>query len=66
MKWLIFGIVAIVVNLSGGSDPGERADVQGQGGEGPLLAESGATLTRSGDGIRVGAIVPTPTPGSYE
>jgi hypothetical protein len=75
MKWLIIGIAGIIgivvtavifVNLSGGSESGERADFMGQGGEGPLLAESGATLIRSGDGIRVGAIVPTPTPGSYE
>ena len=78
MKWLIIGIggiagvvalVAIVLISAGGSDPGERADFGGQGGEGgegPLLAESGASLIRSGDGIRVSAIVPTPTPGSYE
>jgi hypothetical protein len=75
MKWLIIGIggiagivalVAIVLISAGGSDPGESADFTGQGGEGPLLAESGASLIRSGDGIRVSAIVPTPTPGSYE
>jgi len=75
MKWLIIGIAgvigivvaaAIVVNLSGGGDDGERADFAGQGGEGPLLAESGATLIRAGDGIRVSANTPIPMPGTYE
>jgi hypothetical protein len=75
MKWLIVGIVgivgivvtvAIIVNVNGGSDAGERADFGGQGCEGPLLAESGASLIRSGDGIRVSANTPIPMPGTYE
>jgi hypothetical protein len=75
MKWLIIGIVgiagvvvavAVIVNLSGGSGAEDRADFSGQGGEGPVLAESGASLIRSGDGIRVGANTPIPMPGTYE
>ncbi len=75
MKWVIIGIAgiigivvtaAIVVSLSGGGDGGERADFAGQGGEGPIFAEGGASLIRASDGIRVSAIIETPTPGSYE
>lgn len=72
MKWLIAGIAVIVVTaafifiVAADADPGERADVTGQGGNGPVLAVNGARLVRSGDGLHVYANVPTPRPGSYE
>jgi hypothetical protein len=75
MKWLITGIaglagiivVAAFVMIPGDSaDTGERADVAAQGGEGQPFAAEGAWLSRSNDGIRVRATIPTPAPGSYE
>jgi hypothetical protein len=72
MKWLIGGIagifvVVLILLLSRvNEDAGERADVTGQGDSDPALSVDGASLVRSGDGIRARAIVPTPTPGSYE
>jgi hypothetical protein len=75
MKWLIAGIaglagivvVAAFVMIPGDSaDTGEGVDVAGQGGEGQPLAVEGAWLSRSADGIRVRATIPTPISGSYE
>lgn len=75
MKWFVIAILAIlgivaaaaiVVIATDDSDSQERADYHGQGGNGPLLAEGGASLVRFGDGIQVGSVTPTPTPGSYE
>ncbi|GMR03164.1 MAG: hypothetical protein BMS9Abin20_1535 [Acidimicrobiia bacterium] len=75
MKWLIAGlaglagiivVAAIIVVSTGDTEPGERADIAGQGGEGSVLAVDGARLDRADDGLVVGASVPTPTPGSYE
>ncbi len=75
MKWPIIGIVgiigivvttAIVLISVDDTDPGEQADMENQGGNGPVFAENAAGLIRSGDGIRLSAIIPTPAPGSYE
>ena len=76
MKWLVTGIaaivgvviaIAVVVTISSdGAGTTERADVQGQGGDGDPVAIDGAQLVRATDGLRVGVVVPTPTPGSYE
>ncbi len=75
MKWLIATIVglaaivlvgAVVVVSGPNAFDGDRADIGGQGGEGQPLATDGAQLTRAADGLRVSAVVPTPTPGSYE
>jgi hypothetical protein len=75
MKWLIAGITGLAgivvaaafVMIPGDStDTGERADVAAQGGEGQPIAVEGAWLSRSVDGIRVQATIPTPIPGSYE
>ncbi len=72
MKWLFAGLVAIVVVAvivllsARDTEEGERADFAGQGGDGPTFAVDGARLVRADDGLRVQAVVPTPTPGSYE
>lgn len=53
---------------AGASDRGaqtEVADVIGQGPEGPTVAENGATLRRTDNGIQVRLQMPTPEPGSY-
>lgn len=43
----------------------QTADVRGQGPGGPVVAEDGATLQRSDNGIAVKLRMPTPEPGSY-
>jgi hypothetical protein len=76
MKWLIAGIAgvavivvvvaAVILVASDDADAGESADFGVQGSSDTVSAVDGAGLVRSGDGLRVSAIVPTPTPGSYE
>lgn len=44
---------------------GQTADVFGQGPEGPVVAEDGATLRRTRNGISISLSMPTPEPGSY-
>ena len=44
----------------------EVADVVGQGPDGPTVAEDGATIRRTEEGIQVKVQMPTPEPGSYE
>jgi hypothetical protein len=46
--------------------PGQRSDVDGQGGDGQALEADGASLIRGADGLAVEIVVPTPEPGSYE
>jgi hypothetical protein len=43
----------------------ETADIFGQGPDGPVVAEGGATLRRTPNGISVSVSMPTPAPGSY-
>lgn len=43
----------------------ETADVAGQGPEGPVVAEDGATLRRTPNAIQVRIKMPTPEPGTY-
>ncbi|MFW6198855.1 MAG: hypothetical protein ACOC5E_03425 [Acidobacteriota bacterium] len=43
----------------------ETADVVGQGPDGPVVAEEGATIRRTPKGINVRLSMPTPEPGSY-
>lgn len=43
----------------------QTADVFGQGPEGPVLAEDGATLRRTRNGLSMTLSMPTPEPGSY-
>jgi len=72
MKLLFIGlggliiVAAFVVIMSSDAASGERADIAGQGGAEPPIAEGGAELVRREDGIRVHADLPTPAPGSYE
>lgn len=47
------------------ADDRETADITGQGGEGPDLAEGGAHLTRREDGVFVDVTAPVPRPGTY-
>ena len=44
----------------------DTRDVVGQGPDGPVVAEDGATLRRTNNGIGVKVQMPTPEPGSYE
>lgn len=75
MKWVVTGITGLVLIIviaavavvsSDSADAAQHADFAGQGGEGQPLAIGGAQLLRSPDGLRVHALVPTPSPGSYE
>lgn len=43
----------------------QTADVFGQGMNGPVVAEDGATLRRTPNGISVQLSMPTPEPGAY-
>lgn len=43
----------------------ETADVFGQGLMGPVVAEDGATIRRTANGISMRLAMPTPEPGSY-
>lgn len=43
----------------------QQADVFGQGPEGPVVAQDGATLRRTPNGISMRLSMPTPEPGSY-
>ena len=72
MKWIVAAIAgvvviaAVVLLLVDDDGVGETADFSSQGNSDSTLAADGADLARSGDGIRVHAVIPTPTPGSYE
>ena len=44
----------------------QTANVVGQGPGGPLVAENGATVTRTKNGVRIALTMPTPLPGSYD
>lgn len=69
---LLIAVVAVVVvglfvAFRGGEDgSAQTSDVNGQGGAEPMLATSGAHLTRRADGLFAEVDVPTPAPGSYE
>ncbi len=75
MKWALAGLAGLMVAAAGAvgaivwtaeSAVGEHTNVRGQGNSEPVLAEDGATMIRSGDGLRFRVTVPTPPPGSYE
>lgn len=44
----------------------ETADVFGQGSNGPVVAQDGATIRRTPNGISVKVSMPTPEPGTYD
>jgi hypothetical protein len=72
IKTLVFAVVAIALAAvtavaaagAAGIDT-QTADVRGQGPGGPVVAEHGATLQRSDNGLSVKLRMPTPEPGSY-
>jgi hypothetical protein len=72
MKWLIGGIAGIIVIVAiiafarDDANAGQSADFGDQGSSDSTLAGASASLVRSDDGLRVHAVIPTPTPGSYE
>lgn len=43
----------------------QTANVVGQGPAGPLVAEKGASVTRTKNGVSIALTMPTPQPGSY-
>lgn len=44
----------------------ETTDVFGQGTDGPVVAEDGATIRRTSNGISIQLKMPTPEPGTYD
>ncbi|MEX2380755.1 MAG: hypothetical protein WD490_00075, partial [Opitutales bacterium] len=56
------------VSLSAADRIGVRAvhDVIGQGSHGPVVAEGGATMWRTRNGLSFKFNMPTPEPGAYE
>lgn len=44
----------------------QKTDVFGQGPAGPVVAENGATIRRTSNGISIKLRMPTPEPGTYE
>lgn len=59
-------LMAGLALLNDGADGPETAPILAQGGGEPAVASEGARLTRNPDGLRIGASIPTPEPGSYE
>ncbi|MGH3066830.1 MAG: hypothetical protein ACRDOF_11095 [Gaiellaceae bacterium] len=57
--------VAVAAAAGAASVTTQTADVFGQGPGGPVVADDGATLERSDNGISVKLRMPTPDPGSY-
>ena len=51
--------------IADAASPWEQEDVFGQGMGGPTVAEGGAKILRTADGLSVSVSMPTPVPGSY-
>lgn len=51
---------------NGSGDTEQTADVVGQGPDGDVVVEDGATIRRSNHGVETTVQMPTPKPGSYE
>lgn len=69
-KAILAGLVATAALLAsaavgGAASPWEEADVFGQGMGGPTVAEDGAKILRTADGVSASVSMPTPEPGSY-
>jgi hypothetical protein len=67
---MLAGLVATAGLLASGTIAGaasawEQADVVGQGMGGPTVAEDGAKILRTADGVSASVSMPTPVPGSY-
>jgi hypothetical protein len=57
--------LACAVATAGAGVTSQTADVSGQGAGGPVVAEDGATLQRSANGLSAKLRMPTPEPGTY-
>lgn len=53
-------------SLAAGAASWERADIVGQGDDGPTVAVDGAAILRTGNGLTAQVSMPTPEPGSYQ
>jgi len=62
---VVLAATAVVAAAGAASVDKQTEDVMGQGPGGPLVAEEGARLQRSDNGISVKLRMPTPEPGSY-
>jgi hypothetical protein len=67
VKWFpVAASLLLVTSLAHGQGVAKTtADVFGQGPAGPVVAEGGATLLRTRNGITVALTMPTPLPGTY-
>lgn len=57
--------LAVAASAFAGGVTAQTADVRGQGAAGPIVAEDGAILQRSDNGLSVKLQMPTPEPSSY-
>lgn len=65
---VLLAVMAMVLSVlapASAKGPAETADVFGQGSDGPVVAEDGATLRRTDNGISVQVKMATPKPGTY-
>lgn len=67
---LLAGLIATTALLTSGTmvdaaSPWDREDVFGQGMGGPTVADEGAKILRSTNGLTASVSMPTPAPGSY-
>lgn len=53
-------------SLAAGAAAWERADIVGQGEDGPTVAVDGAAILRTANGLTAQVSMPTPEPGSYQ
>lgn len=58
--------MAGIVSANGRGVTKQTEDVFGQGPGGPVVAENGATIRRTPNGISMNVSMPTPEPGSYD
>lgn len=61
-------VVALLLSSSpaAGAASWERADIVGQGADGPTVAVDGAAILRTGNGLTAQVSMPTPEPGGYQ
>lgn len=64
---ILISVLALVMGLAGiaWADPGEHADIVGQGPGGPVVAQDGARIHRTANGVTASISMSTPAPGSY-
>lgn len=65
-KVLVVAFALLIGSLSAAAaHPVERADIVGQGLDGPVVSEDGAEIRRRAAGVTAKVSLPTPEPGSY-